>query len=164
MVFHHCTLKFDIILIPLLSDSPHLTLLIIFVSTSAYNFVFDAVREFGMAQFKCKPSSNIRLDFPNHFMSLGRGVSPNFQPRRVLLRLRARILCFHRCLFLATVPTIPTKLCSSLLSGCPPYCCMSAYCLPSFWMPCMSKQLYISWCYPFLEHDKSSPISCLLAI
>ena len=30
----------------------------------------DAGREVGMAQFKCKPSSNILHDFPNHFMSL----------------------------------------------------------------------------------------------
>ena len=40
-----------------------------------------------MAQFKCKPSSNLGQDFRNHFMRLGRGVSPNFQPRRVSLRL-----------------------------------------------------------------------------
>ena len=30
----------------------------------------DAGREFGMAQFKCKPSLNIQQDFPNHFMSI----------------------------------------------------------------------------------------------
>ena len=30
----------------------------------------DAVREVGMAQFKCKPCLNIQQDFTNHFMSL----------------------------------------------------------------------------------------------
>ena len=31
----------------------------------------DAGRDVDMAQFKCKLSSNIRQDFPNHFLSLG---------------------------------------------------------------------------------------------
>ena len=31
----------------------------------------DAGREVDMAKFKCKLSSNIRQDFPNHFLSLG---------------------------------------------------------------------------------------------
>ena len=33
-------------------------------------YTTDAGREVGIAQFKCKLSSNIRQDFPNHFMSL----------------------------------------------------------------------------------------------
>ena len=53
----------------------------------------DAVREVGMAQFKCKPSSNLRQDFQNHFMSLWsetrkrRKSIASFQPQWVSPRL-----------------------------------------------------------------------------
>ena len=47
----------------------------------------DAGREFGMAQFKCKLSLNIWQDLRAFDPRLGRSVSPNFQSRRVSLRL-----------------------------------------------------------------------------
>ena len=57
---------------------------------SKYNVVFKQMMRVGNLAW---PSYlQTEQDFPNHFMSLRRGVSPNFQPRRISLRL-GTVMC-----------------------------------------------------------------------
>ena len=49
----------------------------------------------GMAQFKCKPSSNIQQDFPNHFLSLWSETGKRHQSKFSALRSLAETITKH---------------------------------------------------------------------
>ena len=51
-------------------EIPHLSFNFLSIFHSFYSILHEQEHISGMTQFKCKPSSNIWQDFPNHSMSL----------------------------------------------------------------------------------------------